>query len=91
MIGSQMSNNTFFYQITFSFPNPLKLLLVTFIPAQIQPFFLITLFATNRIDLKILDFLSYTYTHPIQLQNFKNFNFSSVNNHPKLTKISKNG
>ena len=36
-----------------------------------QQFFLIPFFCKNRIDLKILDFLSYTYTHPIQLKNFK--------------------
>jgi hypothetical protein len=27
--------------------------------------------------------------HPIQLQNHKNFDCSSVENHPKLTKINK--
>ena len=39
----------------------------------LHKFFLITYFRKNRIDLKILDFLSYTYMHPIQLQNFKFF------------------
>ena len=28
--------------------------------------------------------------HPIQLQNCKNFDYSSVDNHPKLTEINKN-
>ena len=47
----------------------------------------------NRIDLKLLDFLSYTYTitHPIHLKNLKIFDYSSVDNHPKLTEIGKNG
>ena len=51
----------------------------------------ITFFYKNRIDLKLLDFLSYTYTHPIHLKNLKNFYYSSVDNHPKLTEIGKNG
>ena len=46
-------------------------------------------FCKNRIDLKILDFLSYTYTHSILLQNFKDFDYSNVDNHPKLTKLAK--
>jgi hypothetical protein len=29
--------------------------------------------------------------HPVQLKNFKNFHYSSVDNHPKLTEIGKNG
>ena len=53
--------------------------------------FLITFFCKDRIDLKILDFFSYTYTHPIQLNKYKFFDYSSVDNHPKLTKIGKNG
>ena len=48
-------------------------------------------FCKNRTNLKILDFLSYTYMHPIQSNNFKIFNHSSVDNHPKLTEIGKNG
>ena len=36
-------------------------------------FFGITFFAKNRIKLKILDFLSYTFSHPIQLQISKLF------------------
>ena len=43
------------------------------------------------INLKILDFLSYTYTDIVKLKNFKNFHYSSVDNHPKLTEIGKNG
>ena len=53
--------------------------------------FLNNYFCKNRIDLKILDFLSYTYTHPMQLKNVKNFDYSGVDNRPKLTKIDKNG
>ena len=29
-------------------------------------FFVNNFFCINRVDLKLLDFLSYTYTHPIQ-------------------------
>ena len=54
-------------------------------------FFFNNFFCKNRIDLKILDFLSYTYKHPIQLKKYKIFDFSSVDNHPKLTEICKNG
>ena len=48
-------------------------------------------FCKNRINLKLLDFLSYTYTHPIHLKNLKNFDYSSLDNHPKLTEIGKKG
>ena len=51
----------------------------------------ITFFCKNRIDLKLLDFLSFTYTHPIHLKNLKIVYYSSVDNHPKLTEIGKNG
>jgi hypothetical protein len=34
---------------------------------------------------------SYTYTHPIQLKNLKKKYYSIVDNHPKLTEITKNG
>ena len=54
-------------------------------------FILNNFFCKKRIDLKILDFLSYTYSHPIQLKKYKIFDYSSVDNHPKLTKIGKNG
>ena len=37
------------------------------------------------------DFLSYTHTHPVQLKNVRIFYHSSVDNHPKLTEIGKNG
>ena len=53
-------------------------------------FFLNNYFCKNRIDLKIRDFLSYTYTHPMQLENVKIFYYSSVDNHRKLTEIGKN-
>ena len=33
------------------------------------------------------NFLSYTYTQPIQLKEFQNLDFSSVDNHLKLTEI----
>ena len=36
-------------------------------------------------------FLSYTYKHPVQLEFFNIFHYSSVDNLPKLTKIGKNG
>ena len=46
----------------------------------------------NRIDLKILDFLSYTYTYHIQLKKIQNNYYSSVDNHPKFAEIiGKNG
>ena len=54
-------------------------------------FLLNIFFCKNRINLKILDLLSYTYMHPIQLKKYKIFDYSSVDNHPKLTKIGKNG
>ena len=50
-------------------------------------FLLNNFFCKNRIDLKLLDFLSYTYTHPIHLKNLKKIYYSSVGNHPKLTEI----
>ena len=53
--------------------------------------FWITFFCKNRIVLKILDFLSYIYTHHVQLKNFKIFHYSSLDNHSKLTEIGKNG
>ena len=54
-------------------------------------FLLNNIFCKNKIDLKLRDFLSYTYTHPIHFQNLKFFDYSSVDNHPKLTEIGKNG
>ena len=54
-------------------------------------FFLNNIFCKNRIDLKILDFVSYTYMHPIELKKYKIFHYSSVDNLPKLTEIGKNG
>ena len=54
-------------------------------------FFLNIFFCKNRIYLNILDFLSHTYMHPIQFKKYKTFDYSSVDNHPKLTKIGKNG
>jgi hypothetical protein len=53
-------------------------------------FLLNNFFSKNRIDLKLLDFLSYTYTHPIHLKKFKKFDYSSVDNHLKLTEIGNN-
>ena len=44
-------------------------------------------FCKNMIDLKILDFLSYTYMHPIQLKEYNFFDYSSVDNHPKWPEI----
>ena len=35
-------------------------------------------FCQKRMDLKILDFLSYTLTQPIQLNNSENFDYSIV-------------
>ena len=61
-----------------------------FLPPPHQ-FCWITFFCKNRIDLKLFDFLSYTYTHPIHLKNLKIFDYSCVDNHPKLTEIGKNG
>ena len=40
-------------------------------------FLLNNFFCKNRIDLKLLDFLSYTYTHPKHLKNLKFFDFFS--------------
>jgi len=54
-------------------------------------FFFNYFFCNNRIDLKILDFLSYTYMHLMQMKISKNFNYSRLDNHPKLTEICKNG
>ena len=39
---------------------------------------------------KIPDFLSYTYMHPILFKEYKIFDYSSVDNHRKWTKIGKN-
>ena len=46
-------------------------------------------FLKNMIDLKSLDFLSYTYTLPIQLENLNIFHYSSVDKNPKWTEIGK--
>ena len=47
-------------------------------------------FCKNMIDLKISDFFSYTYTHPIRLIKYI-FDYSSVDNNLKMTEMGKNG
>ena len=41
-----------------------------------HPFLLNNFFCRNRINLKLLDFLSYTYTHPKHLKDLKFFDYS---------------
>ena len=54
-------------------------------------FFLNNFFCKNRINLKLLDFLRYTYTHSIHFKNLKVFDYSSVDiqSWPKLAKMAK--